>query len=278
VFPHWKKGDTHSVVMKTTLDETTNGVAKNYRSALNAKFVVTEKDTSGYIVEWTYTKALLAANEIDLENNILAGLLNTKLLIKFSLTGRFITLVNVDEVKTATDKVIDELIAGSAANPSMNVQYKGAKQLVSTKQGLEIALLKQIKFYNFSFGYNYKLNSPQVNHLKFPNPMGGQSFDAIENVKLTKLDNANKICVIETSKMVDGTVLKNEIIGYLKKVSKKDSNAIEEDLRKEPLAYNESSMQQIDFSKGIIQKSSYTRNMNFGFQKRILVLEIETAD
>ena len=278
VFPHWKKGETHSVSIKSSTDDFSNGKTNNYITTFNTKFSVTEKDTSGYIMEWTYTKATLAPNEVTLENNILANLLDTKLLIKLSLTGRFKELLNVDEVKSATDKVIDKLILGSENNPTMNVQFKAAKQMVSTKQGLEIALLKQIKFYNLSFGFNYKTNFLQTNKLKFPNPIGGQPFDAIEIVKLTKLDNKINSCIIETNKNVDGVTLKNEITEYLKKASKKDAVTIESELRNEKLEFTESSMQQLDFSKGIIQKSNFTRKMNFGFQKRTTILEIETTD
>lgn len=278
VFPHWKKGETHSLIIKSSTDDFSNGKTNKYLTTFNAKFFVAEKDTSGYIIEWTYTKATLAPNEVTLENNILANMLDTKLLIKLSLTGRFKELLNVDEVKAATDKVVDKLISGSENNTTMNVQFKAAKQMVSTKQGLEIALLKQIKFYNLSFGFNYKTNFPQTNKLKFPNPLGGQPFDAVEIVKLTKLDNKNNICIIETNKNVDGAVLKNEVIEYLKKVSKKDATTIESELRNEKLEFTESSMQQLDFSKGIIQKSNFTRTMNFGFQNRITVLEIETTD
>ena len=278
VFPHWKKGETHSVIIKSSTDDFSNGKTNKYLTTFNAKFSVSEKDTSGYTIEWTYTKATLAPNEVTLENNILANMLNTKLLIKLSLTGRFKELINLDEVKAVTDKVIDKLNSGSEGNPTMNVQFKAAKQMVSTKQGLEIALLKQIKFYNLSFGFNYKTNFLQTNKLKFPNPLGGQPFDAIEKVQLTKLDNQKNICVIETSKIVDGVILKNEVIEYLKKVSKKDSKAIEDELRNEKLEFTESSMQQLDFSKGIVQKSNFTQTMNFGFQNRTTVLEIETTD
>jgi hypothetical protein len=278
VFPHWKKGETHSVLIKSSTDDVSNGKTNKYVTTFNAKFSIVEKDTSGYIVEWTYTKATLAPNEVTLENNILANLLDTKLLIKLSLAGRFKELINVDDVKLAANKVIDKLIAESEKNPTMNVQFKAAKQLVSTKQGLEIALFKQIKIYNLSFGFNYKINYPHTNNLKLPNPLGGAPFDAIEKVQLTKLDNPANLCVIETSKNVDGIILKNEVIEYLKKISQKDSKSIEDELRNENLEFTESSMQQIDFSKGIVQKSNFTRKMNFGFQSRTTVLEIETTD
>jgi hypothetical protein len=55
----------------------------------------------------------LADNEPVLENQIVAKMTNTKLLIKLSDVGRFVELLNVDAVKATANKVVDELIANS---------------------------------------------------------------------------------------------------------------------------------------------------------------------
>ncbi|HXB44199.1 MAG TPA: hypothetical protein VNV85_09095 [Puia sp.] len=277
VRPHWKSNETHSVKIKSTTTDNNNGKAQNYVSTFEAKFIVKEASDSGYKVEWTYTNSKLADNDPVVENQIVARLTNTKLLIKLSDVGRFVELMNVDEVKTTANKVIDELIANSSSNPTMNAQYKGAKQLIASKQGLEIALLKQIKFYNFSFGFNYKLNFVQTNNIKLPNPMGGQNFDGVEKVQLTKLDKKNFVCVIETNKIVDGKILKTAVIDYVKRVTNSNPQAIDE-MNKASLTMTENTMQQIDYARGIIQESFFKRTMNFGFQNRTIVLEIETAD
>ena len=277
VMPHWKNNETHSVKIKSTTTDNNNGTTQSYLSTFDAKFIVKEASDSGYKVEWTYTNSKLADNEPVVENQIVAKLTNTKLLIKLSDVGRFVELLNVDEVKATANKIVDELIANSAGNPTMNAQYKGAKQLIASKQGLEIALLKQIKFYNFSFGFTYKFNFVQTNNIKFPNPLGGQPFDAVEKVQLTKLDTKNSVCTIETNKIIDGKVLKTSVIDYVKKATNSNPQAIDE-MNKASLEMTENTMQQIDFSKGIIQKSFFKRTMNLGFQNRTTLLEIETVD
>ena len=277
VTPHWKNNDTHSVKIKSTTTDNNNGNAQNYLSTFDAKFIVKAASDTGYKVEWMYTNIKLADNDPVLENQIVGKLTNTKLLIKLSDVGRFVELINADEVKVIANKAVDELIASSATNPTMNAQYKAAKQLIASKQGLEVAILKQIKFYNFSFGFNYKLNFVQTNNIKFPNPLGGQPFDAIEKVQLTKLDNKNSICTIETNKIIDGKVLKTSVIDYVKKATNSNPQAIDE-MNKASLEMTESTMQQIDFSKGLIQKSFFKRVMNLGFQYRTTLMEIETVD
>ncbi|MDX2045454.1 MAG: hypothetical protein SFU87_01630 [Chitinophagaceae bacterium] len=278
VIPHWKKDETHSVKIKSTTTDAVNGNAANYLSLFDAKFKVIEATESGYKVEWVYTTSKLADNDPTIENQIIARLLKTKILFKLSNVGQFVELINTDEVRNAAGKAIDELIANSASNPSMNIQYQGAKQLIASKPGLEAAVLKQIKFYNFSFGFTYRLNQVQTNNIKFPNPLGGQPFDAIEKVQLTKLDNKNSICITETNKIIDGNTLKAAIIDYVRKASKADTKTIEEQISKSNLEMSENSMQQIEFSKGIIQKSYFKRVMHLGFQNRTTLLEIETAD
>lgn len=278
VFPHWKKGESHSVKIKSFIVDSRNEKIKNYKSFFDASFYIAEKDTSGYTIEWTYNKCTLASDEPSVENIIIGNLTDKKIIFKLSLTGRFKELINTDEIKSAVDKTIDNLIVSSADNNALNSLYKMAKKLISTRQGLEIALLKQIKFYNFSFGFNYRLNFIQTNNLKLPNPLGGQPFDAVEKVILTKLDNPNSVCIIETNKNVDAHDLKNEVVEYLKKITTKDSSEIESELKNEKLAFSEKTMQQIDFSKGLIQKSNFTRKINFGFQNRTASLEIETVN
>lgn len=277
IIPNWKGNETHSVKIKSTTTDNNNGKTENYLSTFDAKFIVKEVSDKGYKVEWTYTGSKLADNDPVLENQIVGKLTNIKLLIRLSYVGQFVELINADEVNLITNKAIDELISTSAINPMMNAQYKSAKQLISTKQGLEIAILKQIKFYNFSFGYNYTLNSIQTNNIKFPNPLGGQPFDAVEKVQLTKLDTKNSVCTIETNKVIDGKTLKTAVIDYVKKATNSNPQAIDQ-MNKASLEMTENTMQQIDFSKGIIQKSFFKRIMNLGFQNRTTILEIETVD
>ena len=277
IIAKWKNGETHAVKINSTTTDNKSGQSQNYLSTFDARFVVKEVAETGYKLEWTYTNAKLAENEPGIENQVLGKMINTKLLIKLSDVGQFADLLNADEVRKVADKVLDELIAASTANQPMNLQFKGAKQLITSKQGLEIALLKQVKLYLLSFGFSYKLNFIQTNNLKITNPLGGPQFDAVEKIQLTKLDTKDSVCVIETSKIVDGRHLKAAVIDYVKKATNSNQQAIDE-MNKASLEITESSMHRINFSKGIVQKAFFKRIMNLGFQNRTTVLEIESVN
>ncbi len=277
VFPHWIKGETHSVIIKSTTTDIIKQKPVTYLTTYNANFKILEKSETEYLVAWTYTNSKLADKEPVIENNILAKLLNIKIEIKLSNFGKFIELVNADELRLASNKVIDELIA-KETNPNMKVQYNSVKQLILSKQGLEVALLKQIKFYNFSFGYKYKTDFEKINNVKFPNPLGGDPFNAVEKVKLVNVDFKNSICIIETKKDVDSEILTKSVMEFLKRNNKDHIKEIEKEFGNNTFEINENSMQELNFEKGVLLKSSFKRTMNLGMQNRTVILEIEAVE
>lgn len=277
VVPHWNKGETHSVIIKSTTTDIIKQKPVTYLTTYNANFKILEKSETEYLVEWTYTNSKLADKEPVIENNILAKLLNIKIDIKLSNFGKFIELVNVDELRLASNKVIDELIA-KETNPNMKAQYNSVKQLILSKQGLEVALLKQIKLYNFSFGYKYKTDFEKINNVKFPNPLGGEPFDAVEKVKLVNIDFKNSICKIETKKDIDGEILTKSVMEFLKRNNKVNIKEIEKEFGNDTFEINENSMQELNFEKGVLLKSSFKRTMNLGIQNRTVLIEIEAVE
>ena len=277
IIPHWKKNEVHSIIIKSTTTDIVKEKPFTYLTTFNANFKVLEKSETEYLVEWNYTNSILADKDPNFENNILAKLLNIKFEIKLSNYGKFIELVNVDEIRIASNKAIDELNT-KETNPNMKVQYNGVKQMIVSKQGLEIALLKYIKLYNFSFGYEYKTNFEQVNNVKFPNPLGGEPFDAVEKVKLISVDNKTSICKIETSKIVEGEILTKSVMDFLKRNNKDKIKEIEQEFGNKIFEITEISMQELNFEKGILLKSSFKRKMNLGIQNRTVLMEIEAVE
>lgn len=135
----------------------------------------------------------------------------------------------------------------------------------------------QIKFYYFSFGYTYELNKVTRNDIQFPNPLGGPPIKGVEIVKMTKLNAANSTCVIETDKVVDAQLLKAAIIDWVKKASNNNPSAVAQ-IQSSKTAMSESTMQEIDYTKGVLRKSFFRRTMHLGFQNRTTLLEVETIN
>jgi len=277
VIAYWKKGETHSIKIKTTTTDNEKGIKQNFASTFEANFKVLDVSDSGYLVEWIYTNSNLAKNEPAIENQVINHLINSKMIFKLSETGRFIGLVNVIDLKAVTEVVIDTLIKNAMDEASIS-QFKTMRQFINTRQGLEILLLKHVKFYNLLFGLSYKTDEIETNQSKVSNPFGGEPYDVIEKIQVTKIDKETSTCIIETNKIIEGSALMASVIEQLQKFSKESLKELNDRLIKENLEISDRTMHQVDVSKGIIQKASYKKVMNLGFQNRVVIWDIETIN
>ena len=277
VVAYWKIDETHLVKIKTTTTETETGIKQTFNTTFDVTFKILNASDSGYTLEWIYTNSNLAKDEPAIESQVINHLINSKIIMRLSETGRFVELVNVTNIKAATELALDKLIKDAKDEASIS-QFKAMRQFISSRQGLEILLLKHVKFYNLLFGLSYKTNEIETNQAKVPNPFGGEPYDVIEKIQVTKLDKTSSTCTIETSKIIEGSTLMASVIEQLQKVSKENLKELNDRLAKENLEISDRTMHQIDLSKGIIQKAVFKKVMNLGFQNMEVIWEIETVN
>ena len=277
IVAYWKINETHSVKIKTTTTDVEKGIKQSFNTTFDATFKILNASDSGYTLEWIYTNSNLAKDEPAIESQVINHLINSKIIMKLSETGRFVELVNVTNIKAATELALDNLIKDAKDEASIS-QFKAMKQFIDSRQGLEILLLKHVKFYNLLFGLSYKTNEMETYQSRVPNPLGGEPYDVIEKIWVTKLDKASSTCTIETSKIIEGSILMASVIEQLQKVSKENLKELNDRLAKENLEISDRTMHQIDLSKGIIQKAVFRKVMNLGFQNREVIWEIETVN
>ncbi|SDC68427.1 hypothetical protein [Pedobacter soli] len=277
IYPHWEKDEIHKISLKSTTTDIANKVTLQYSSTFNANFKVLEKNDDEYLIEWTFTDAKLASNDKIVENILLANLVNKKIRIKFSSYGRFISLVNEDELRTVADKTIDRLMA-TTSNQSYKMLLTSAKRLISTPQGIESAIIKPIKFYHYCFDHSFKLNEEFVNNVLVPNAIGGAPFNAIEKVKCKNIDQQKSTCIIESSKIADGVALTKAIKDFFIKNNKNQAQTIEKQFSNNNYEVSESTQHEINFETGTVLKASFKRKVNMGVYNRTSLNEIQSAD
>lgn len=277
IITYWKKNDRYSLKINTSSSDSSNEQKTVSNSSFNATIIVTEATDNETKFEWVYTDAKIDQKERVVETLVLGKFLNKKIKILLSDVGQFKAFLNYEEMKAEAEKAIDACLKEYATDATISTQLRSYKQIITTKQGFEAALLKHIKIYLFSFGYNYKQNHIQTNQLKIPNALGGAPFDAVEKVKLNKIDTSRSLCFVETSKIVDGTTLKNTVINFLKKNNPGNDDEIEKELRNQKLDMSEKTSHTINYDKGIPLAASFERITKLGFENRIYLLSIETV-
>lgn len=277
ILPFWEKGNKFSIVINTVSKELDESNMPPTESSFNVLLNVTEATEQGIKFEWTYISSKLADNERVIENYLIANLVNKKIKIQLSDIGQFAGILNYEEIKIDALAILDNLLKKHSSNQVLVAQFNSFKQLVQTKQGLEIAILKHIKFYCFSYGFNFKLNDPNINKGKIANPLGGQPFDVVEKVEMTKLDTLKSTCTTETNKKtVDSKILLAQVIDFLKKNNPNQNPQIFENLNKEEMEISDKTIQIINYNKGIPIKSFIERTTKIGIQNRVTTIQIET--
>lgn len=270
--PDWKVGDTHRLKIISVATDKDEKTTNTSRSVLNASFHVQEVNDMFITIVWTYdTPGSIARNGI-LEDEIIAGLSGTKLVVRHTWNGVFFELVNSKEVGERANQVADSLVRVNQKDSDLLFQYQAIKELVSSKQGMEIALLKHIKLYSLTYGRSFVSGKNPDAIATFPNPFGGYAFNAVEHFDVTNVDTVQKTCRIEAQKDVDGKGLQAAMTDFFKKAGyDKESMDL---FQKDKLEMSESMFHEVNYQRGTIRKASVKRVFNLGVLNRVTQVEL----
>lgn len=267
----WNVNDVFPVRFVSEITDFKDGKKNLTKSTFDSKFTVNEMNDSEINITWIYSVVILDAKENNLENIIISKIVNQPLKIKLSGFGKFIELENASEIRIVLNKILDNELAKTADNTKKTF-LNLAKNLLKTDEGSELLIAKNIKAYLFSFGYHFVENKPDIHDLEIPNPFGGENFPAKETVEMINVNENEKTCLVQTSKIAKGENVKSAVINALKKASQKNAQEIEAQLRNLQLEFSESSEHIINYNKGIVNSGFFKRTINFGIQNRIQLL------
>jgi len=271
----WKKGDSHVIKIQSKTEDFLGNRLNTSISTYQVQLNIINSKESGYDVIWSYQKADLYPSETNIENIILSNLVGIRFELFLSLKGEVIEFQNATEVRNWCNQKLDSLIK---LNSKKTVSFKLAKQMLATDKGINIALLKHINFYTLFFGTEYISNKTTQNSTIFPNIFADQSCAAIEKTTLKRIDYNSNMCYLEKSIIVDAVELKNSLLQYLQNSSTKVTAEAINQLKSKSLEYSETFFQEINFKRGIVTKSKFTRRMDLGISNRTINIEMETIN
>jgi hypothetical protein len=275
IIPNWKINDVHRFKMTFFENEVIAKKSTKYTVNFSASFKVLEKNDKNYILAWTFNTARVAEGTPGKEALIISKLLNNEILIKFSQFGEYIEIVNDEVIRMAANKIIDNLIAKENKSKE-KLDLNVTKQLISTKEGLESALLKSVKIYFLPFGHQYPLNQEMTHNLKYPNILGGsEPFDAVEKVSLKIPDNNSDIRIIEASQIIDTKQFIKEYSKFLKEKLNYMDKDIETLISKHKLGVKENLTHHLDFKKGCLLKLTFKRVIDISILTKTSGYEVE---
>lgn len=247
---YWEVGDQYEFET-TKIKKQWDGesLTKNDSSTYNCTLKVLDQTDSTYLLSWKFDLPILG--DLGLPQELIEsikGFYETEVIYKTSELGEFIEVVNLEDIKASTIKLVDSLIGddvekSEGALPANTVQQ--LKAMFTSDQMIQGLILKEIQFIHLPFGYEYALNEAIYYEDQLPNLFGGAPLrgdvemilseaDTVENTAtlirkmrineedtksfLTGLFNQLQIDDIELSEFLEKTTYKvtdNHIFNYI---------------------------------------------------------------
>jgi hypothetical protein len=266
---HWKKGDGKILLITHTKEKYVAGQLKSsFDFKHEAHISILDSTISGYTIQWINhlpekvkrTDPALAESLI-----IFEGL---KMIFTISETGSFIKLVNWEEVRDTYVRMM-ELSLPKSLDSATQAAVNASKQMFSTREMVESALIREIQLFHAPYGGTYTTNEKKIAS-ELPNPFSGDPFPALQTTKITQLSHEKDYFKLSIRLEIDKIATDKLLENILKKMNV-DSKAATE------VGEALSSMEITDQSEYEFQESTgWLKVLNF--MRRVKAKEIVQTD
>lgn len=273
VVGYWQKGDVANFTLTQIKEKYENKklmMSGSSTSQIEIKVLYANKDS--YILNWKYGDIKVQGEEGQDEAvkefaSLTEGINFT---YKVSELGEFQELVNWAEVQASVIKILDKLIEKSG-NPSLQPVLRQARKVFSSKESIEMLIMKDIQLFHSVYGGEYLLKQKMVGETELPNILGGNPFPATVEVELYELDQKNNICKISVLQTIDKQKAADEINAWLKKNGQSKTN------NPSPVDITDKTDYEIELVRGWINRYAHIRTTQVNGMKNVEKQELVRA-
>jgi hypothetical protein len=226
----WKKGETKSLHILHNKETYQEGKLKSQtRFPYEAIISVIDSTATGYTLQWVFH----LPESIKKANPRLADSLpvfeGMKMLYKTSETGEFIELINWQEVKDTYVKMM-EFSLPKALDSTGRAAVEQSKQLFSSREMVEGALIKEIQLFHLPYGHTF--NTTEVKAItQLPNPFADEALPAVQSEKITELEPQQDYFKLITRTDIDKASAQKLFKGIFTKLNIADDEATQEAMK-----------------------------------------------
>lgn len=223
----WKKGETKTFLIRHLKEkyEAEKLTSKNNFSYL-ANVVVLDSLGSGYTIQWVFHLPEAAKKINPLIGDSLPVFEGMKMIYRISEVGVFVELINWEEVRDTYIRMTEISLPKNMDSTARLVMEK-TKELFSTKQVVESALIREIQLYHFPYGGRFTVRPTNVRS-ELPNPLSDEPLPAIQSYKITELNPKQDYFKLMVDQKVDLESAEKIFEGILKKMKLNADTALPE--------------------------------------------------
>lgn len=196
---YWQKGETRKYkIIKKKTQHTNGKEQKNDLTTYITSFTVLDSTSDSYLLEWKYENKLFDSSpEVAAQFESL-GDKYRYLTIKYKTDelGAFQGIENWKEVSKMMNDMFDIAVKNykSADQKSYEQALLPMRQAMSSKEGLELMVFKELRYIHSPYGAMYSLMDTIRYEDQLPNLFGGDPIKAIASLYFTEADFENLTC------------------------------------------------------------------------------------
>jgi hypothetical protein len=220
VVAYWQKGDKTQLSLTMTKEKYEDGLLKLKSSSTSiVDIFIADATEKSYTIHWKYSSVKI--NEAK-ENPFAIKLAKLSegltVIYKTNEMGTFDQLVNWKEIQNFIFASIDKI--GKEFNTmESKKELDLIKNIYTTKESIEQAVLKDIQLYHNIYGGEYKLKEKLVAASVVPNFLGGDPLPSTLTVEMTDLKPKANYCKIQVHQDIDTAKITKVLNDWFKKVS-----------------------------------------------------------
>lgn len=265
VVGYWQKGDVANFTLTQVKEKYENKkllMSGSSTSQVEIKVLYANKDS--YILNWKYGDIKINGEQPQDEavKEFASLTKGINFIYKVSELGEFQELVNWAEVQASVLKIIDKLIEKSS-NPNLQPSLTQARKVFSSKESIEMLIMKDIQLFHSVYGGEYLLKQKLAGETELPNILGGNPFPATVEVELYELDQKKSTCKIRVLQVIDKQKAADEINAWLKKNGQSKTN------NPNPIDITDKTEYEIELERGWINRYIHTRTAEVNGMKNV---------
>lgn len=232
VIGYWDMNEKQSYIVtqeKFKIQDSDTTSIEFYKYVVDMTIV--DSTANSYLIDWFYKDY-----EMESDNELIKKLSSITedmtIRVRTDELGAFQEVVNWKEVRDYIHKATKLMKKETEDIPNMDQFIKQIEGMYSTKESIELGVVKEIQQYYTFHGAKYEYGEEYNADMKVANMYGGEPFDTKVTVWLDELNPEDNNFIIRMKQTVDSEQLTNATFDYLLKMAEtlKTAGPKEEDI------------------------------------------------
>lgn len=200
---YWSIGDSYNFKVSKIKQQWKEGEqTKDEQRDYIANFTVIDSTETSYTINWSFETDL--GNTYNIPEDLLMKFSKynlTEIKYKTSEVGDFIEIVNWEEVSQLMNNMFDDIIEvlgkeDDKKQDALRIKMEPFKQIFSSKQGIELLVLKELQSFHFPLGVEFDTTEPLFYDDEIPNMLGGEPIKAKAKIYFENIDFDDSFCTL----------------------------------------------------------------------------------